>query len=277
MRHGIFNVGVAATLAALLGSAVPPAATASEASFAPVCRFDSSFTEVSGLAASTQHPGILWLHEDSGGGPRLYAINSVTCKTVASLRIKGARARDFEAIAMGKMPDGSPAIWLGDIGDNLDSWPYVEMLRIREPLVLSSGDVRAKTLRFTYSDQPHNAEALLAYGSRLWVVTKQLARGGLYRLPQPLSAKKVNVATRVRTETGLVTDGAISPDGSRYILRDYFDAQLFTGLPPGSPGQVIELPAQVQGEAITFSADGSALFVASENDRRLFRMNLARP
>jgi hypothetical protein len=242
--------------------------------FAVVCRFDAELREVSGLAASTQHSGVLWLHEDSGNGPTLYAIDSTSCATVATLTVRGAAARDFEAIGIGKMPDGAPAIWLGDVGDNLDSWRYVEVLRIREPAKLRDASVRAKTFRFTYEDEPHNAEALLVFGSQLWVVTKQLANGALYRLPNPLNPRRVNIATRVQTETGLVTDGSVAPDGSRYILRDYFDAQLFTGLPPGTPGETIALPAQVQGEAITFSADGRSLFVASERDRRLFRMEL---
>lgn len=239
-----------------------------------VCRFDDELREVSGLAASTQHAGVLWLHEDSGSGPELIAIDSQTCERVARLTVAGAKARDFEALGIGEMPDGSPAIWLGDIGDNLDSWPYVEILRIREPAQLRNQSVPSRAFRFTYDDAPHNAEALLVHDTQLWVVTKQLARGALYRLPDPILKKEVNTATRVQDETGLVTDGSIAPDGSRYVLRDYFDAQMFDGLPPGTLTQTIELPAQVQGEAIAFSADGRALFVASERDRRLFRMDL---
>lgn len=263
--------------ASLVSAWAPPAHAAAPPEF--VCRFSPEYREVSGLAASTLHPGILWLHEDSGSGPFLHAIDATTCRTVATLRVRDTRgadiaARDVEGIAMGTMPDGSAAIWLGDIGDNRDSWPWVEVLRIREPAVLRDRTVRAASFRFTYPDRPHDAEALLANGGRLWVVTKQLARGALYALPDPLRAGTVNRAERIRGETGLVTDGAIAPDGSRYVLRDYFGAQLFVGLPPGEPGPSVDLPAQRQGEAITFSADGAALYVASEQDRRLFRVSL---
>lgn len=280
--HRPGRAGVGALIAVLLGAAPVAAWAPSAHAAAPpevVCRFDAGFREVSGLAASTQHPGILWLHEDSGAGPFLHAIDASTCRTVASLRVRDAdggdiAARDLEGIAMGTMPDGSPAIWLGDIGDNRDSWPWVQVLRIREPETLRDRSVRAVSWRFTYPDRPHNAEALLANGTRLWVVTKQLARGALYALPDPLRSTAVNRAERIRGETGLVTDGAIAPDGSRYVLRDYFGAQLFAGLPPGEPGPSVDLPAQRQGEAITFSADGTALYVASEQDRRLFRVSL---
>lgn len=273
--------GAAALLVPLLGGGLllgSPAAHADDTMGRAdvVCRFSAAYREVSGLAASTQHPGVLWLHEDSGSGPWIHAIDATTCATLANVRIAGAQARDFEAIGMGTMPDGTPAIWLGDIGDNQDSWPWVEVLRIREPRQLGDRTVRARTFRIDYPDRPHNAETLLVHGSSLWIVTKQLARGALYRLPEPLRADRVNTAVRVQGETGLVTDGAIAPDGSRYVLRDYFDAQLFAGLPPGAPGARVDLPAQRQGEAITFSADGTALYVASEQDRRLIRIPVDR-
>ena len=76
---------------------------------------------------------------------------------------------------------------------------------------------------------------------------------------------------------GLITDGAISPDGSRYVLRDYVDARIFSGPPPGEELQRITLPAQPQGEAITWSADGNALLIASEGDDRLLRVEIPSP
>lgn len=239
-----------------------------------VCRLDRSLDEISGMTASVRHPGVLWVHEDSGSGPVLHAVDASTCAMLATLTVRGSRARDYEAVATGTGPGGEPVIWLGDIGDNRDAWPTVELLRIREPETLRDRSVRATRFAFTYDDRPHDAETLLAHGSRVWVVTKQLASGGLYELPDPLDPDGVNIATRVRDETGLVTDGNVAPDGSRYVLRDYFDARLFTGLPPGEPGEAIDLPPQAQGEAVAFTADGSALLVASEGDRRLLRVAL---
>ncbi len=238
------------------------------------CTFkDARFDEISGITRSQSFPGTLYVHNDSSGGPRIYAVDETTCKTKATFTIREAKARDYEAIASGKDAQGRSVIWLGDIGDNKDSWPYVEVLKIQEPKTLVSQTVRAATYRVTYPDIPHNAETLLANPSspQLWIVTKQLAHGSLYALPNPLQ-KKGNEAIKLRTEGGLITDGAVSPLGDRYVLRTYFDATIYSGLPGGKELKTFDLPGQLQGEAITWTADGKALLIASERDRRLLRV-----
>ena len=83
------------------------------------CRFsDPRLNEISGMAPSLRHPGVLWLHNDSSGGPRLYAVDSRTCRTVATITVRGARARDWEGLASGRDNRGRPVLWIGDIGDN---------------------------------------------------------------------------------------------------------------------------------------------------------------
>ena len=224
------------------------------------------------MASSIRHPGVLWLHNDSGGGPYLYAVRTTDCAVVATLTLSGAPARDFEAIASGRDARGRATLWLGDIGDNRDSWPDVSVLAIREPARLGDAAVGFRTLRFTYPDMPHNAETLLAgRNGQLWVVTKQLANGGFYALPQ-VWRKDVVVAKRVGSAGPLITDGAMSPDGKHFVLRDYVDVRVFDGDPPGMNVTKTSLPAQVQGEAITWSADGRSLFLASEADDRLLEV-----
>lgn len=244
-----------------------------------VCRFpDDRFTEISGMTYSQRHPGVLYLHNDSSGGPVVYAVDARTCRTRATLTIAGIPARDLEGIASGRDPRGRPVLWLADIGDNRDSWPQVQVHRIREPRQLVDQTLRAATYRFTYPDRPHNAEAILAdpRSDRVWVVTKQSARGRLYALPS-LRRDRVTVARPVADVGAFVTDGAVSPDGSRYVLRDYVDAEVFQGLPPGHSPSTIYLPVQFQGEAVTWTSDGTALLVASERDDRLLRVELPRP
>ncbi len=273
-------LGVAAlALSGALAGAGPSEARPALRGADVVCRFDDPrLTEISGLATSVRHPGVLWLHNDSSGGPRLFAVDAATCRTLATVRVRGSQARDYEAIAAGRDDRGRAVLWLADIGDNQDSWSSVEIVRVREPRTLRDRSVRSTIFRFAYRDRPHNAEALLAdpASPRLWVVTKQLAHGSLYRLPVPLRPDRLNVATRLREEGGLVTDGAVAPDGSRYVLRDYFDATIYAGLPPGRMLARIPLPAQAQGEAIAWSADGLSLLIASERDDRLIRVPLPR-
>ncbi len=242
-----------------------------------VCRFsDERLTEISGMTVSRLHPDVLWLHNDSSGGPYIYAVSAATCDTIARITVEGIDARDIEAIAAGRDSSGRPVLWIADIGDNLDSWTDVSIHRVREPEQLTDQVVTPQTFKVTYRDRPHNAEALLADpdSSQLWIVTKQLAHGRLYKLPKHLSPDEVNIAKPVQTEGGLVTDGAVSPDGSRYVLRDYINALIFVGLPPGVLDQTISLPIQPQGEAITWTSDGSALLIASERDSRLLRVGV---
>ena len=240
------------------------------------CRFsDDRFTEISGMTYSQLHDGVIYLHNDSGGGPRIYAVDAGTCETLATLTLAGAEARDLEAIGSGTDPKGRPILWVGDIGDNRDSWPDVRLLRVREPANLEDQTLRVRTYRFTYPDGPSNAEALLTdpASQRVWVVTKKLASGEFYRVP--LKAGTVTVARPVGKAGGLVTDGSFSPTGERFAVRDYVDAEVRRGRPPGTDPFTVYLPVQLQGEAITWTPDGRALLVASERDDRLLRVEVA--
>lgn len=271
MRRALAAIALAATM---VPASVGPAVAADSTE---VCRFsDERLDEISGMTLSLRHPGVLWVHNDSSGGPYIYAIDATTCETLARVRIDGIAARDIEAIASGRDAKGRPVLWVADIGDNLDSWPEVRLHRVREPKTIESTTVTARTYRVTYADRPHNAEALLVdpASGAMWIVTRQLAHGRLYALPSPLSRTEVNIAQPIQREGGLVTDGAVSPDGSRYVLRNYVDATVFAGLPPGSDPVPVAMPFQPQGEAVTWTADGRDLLVASERDNRLLRVSV---
>ena len=130
-------------------SAAPVSAAAENV----VCRFtDKRFTEISGLTTSLRHPGVLYLHNDSGDGPYIYAVDSSSCTTLATLTVRGIDPRDVEAISIGRDAQGRSVIWFADIGDNLDSWPDVRLHQIREPKRLRDKTVSATTFQFTYGD-----------------------------------------------------------------------------------------------------------------------------
>jgi hypothetical protein len=251
-----------------------PAAKPAVDGWSTVCRFsDARFTEISGMTYSQRHPGVIYLHNDSGDGPYVYAVDATTCKTLATLTLRGVDARDVEAIGSGRDAKGRPILWVGDIGDNVDSWPSVRLYRLREPAVLRDQTVPTRTFSFTYPDRPHNAEALLTDpgSSRVWVVTKQAAVGSIYRV-DPERGRTV-VATRVRKVGAFVTDGSISPDRTRFVLRDYVDALVYPGMPPGGKPTRVYLPLQLQGEAVTWTPDGRYLLVAGERENRLLRVD----
>lgn len=274
----VSSVIVASVTVALasVGVAVSPPA-ASLDGVRQVCRFqDDRFTEISGMTYSQRHRDVLYLHNDSSGGPYVYAVSARTCRTLATLTIRGIEARDIEAIGSGRDRQGRPILWIADIGDNRDSWSEVRLHRVREPAVLRDRSLKARTYRFTYPDRPHNAEAILSDPTRprVWVVTKQTARGGVYELPDVMSTKGRQVARRVGDAGAFVTDASVRPDGRQFAVRDYVDALMFTGSPPGRDPQRVYLPLQLQGEAMTWTSDGSALLVASERDDRLLRVDV---
>jgi hypothetical protein len=224
---------------------------------------DPRVLEASGLAASRRHPGVLWTHNDSGDAARLFAIGG-DGRVLATLRLAGVEARDWEALAVGRDDRGRPALFVGDVGDNLGSWPWVTVYRVAEPPRLRDATVRAERYRLRYPDGPRDAEALLVdpRSNRLYLASKDEAGGRLYQAPATLRADRVNLLRRAGRVPALVTDGAYSPDGRLLVLRDYGAAHVYAA--SGRRLATVPLPFQPQGESIAFSADGGSLLAGSE-------------
>lgn len=256
-------------VAAVIGASALLAPTGlARAEVTELCRFDGDrLSEISGLAYSTLHDGIVWAHNDSGGGARLYALDIDSCEIRAVLRVRDVAATDPEAIAAGTTPTGAPGLWWADVGDNTSARRFVEIHLIPEPPILRSGSVTPTTTRVRLEDR-QDSEALLAEGDQLWLIGKGLIEGHLWELPRPLPAGKVVEARIVANEEGLVTDAAMRPGGG-YAVRDYSEVRIYSGKPPGTLVSRMPLPEQVQGEAMTWTPDGTALIVASEGDDRL--------
>ncbi|WP_328865909.1 WD40 repeat domain-containing protein [Streptomyces sp. NBC_00304] len=256
--------GAAALLA--LAAAVPAVADDAGADRSFTIK-DPRITESSGLAASRAHPGIYWTHNDSDDGPYVYAVDSRTGKTVATITMKGVgEPRDVEAISLG--PDGN--LYVGDIGDNLNgSWDHVWIYRFPEPKVLRDATVRATQFDVKYADGPRNAEALMVHPKtgRVYIASKKEGGGGLYEGPAKLTAGSDNIFRRVG-EVPWVTDGAFSPDGKELVLRSYFSARGYV-FANGRLGKdySVESPLLGQAESVTYTADGSALMYGSEGEQ----------
>lgn len=239
---------------------------------------DKRLAEISGLASSTIHPGIVWTHNDSGDSARAFAIDTSDCAVRAVVRFGGADARDIEGIGVGRDGLGKPVLWLADIGDNRASWPSVRLYRIPEPRQLGDQTVAARTFTIRYPDGSHNAEALLIDpepNGTMWIATKRdAADGGIYEIPASLLTNGSAVVKRVGSDSSLTTDGSYSPDGRSFVLRTYVGATIFAAPVPGSGPQTLSIPLQRQGEAIAFSSDSAALFLAGERSDELWRLPL---
>ncbi|MFF7728466.1 hypothetical protein [Streptomyces sp. NPDC008001] len=244
------------------GSSAPPSAVS------PFTIEDPRIKESSGLAASRTHPGVYWTHNDSGDGPYVYAVDSRTGRTVATVTLAGIEPRDVEAVSIG--PDGD--IYLGDTGDNFGGrWSEVWIYRFPEPKTLKDTTVTPTRYTVRYEDGPRDAESLMVHPKtgRVYIVSKKRSgKGALYEAPERLSASGVNVFRRTADIDLWATDGAFSPDGTRLVVRGYFEARAYRWR-DGRPEEVgrPDVPLQRQGESVTFTPDGRTLMYGSEGKR----------
>ena len=242
-------------------SASPPKWTTGE--WQRACKYDlTALPELSGLTASKRHPGVLWALNDSGNAPVLVALDAKTCAVRGSATVNVV-ASDWEGLASGTRK-GKPVLFIGDTGNNLRERTQVAVVEVPEP-ALGTTTVAATTHPFSFPDGPVDAEGIMAKGSKVWVVTKQLA-ASVYRVNL-----KRGTAQEVGTAPSFATDAAMSPAADIYAVRDYPSIQMFTGSPPGKRLGRSTPPQQPQAEAVAFSADGQWLYTASEQDARLLK------
>ncbi|WP_375765567.1 hypothetical protein NR798_28095 [Archangium gephyra] len=240
--------------------------------------------ELSGLAASTRHEGVLWAHNDSGNSFRLFALD-MSGKVLATVTLTGLEPKDgprmdLEDIGLGPCASGETrsCLYLADTGDNFERRPQVRIFRFPEPEV-ADASVAVETLAFTYPDRPHDAESLLveAGTGRLAVITKERGSLGEVFALDGLAPGTVAKATHMGTlhAPGDVdyrtTSAALHPSGQRLLLRTY--TRVWEVRRPGASrweelvqGEVVEVPgpSQAQSEAITWLPGGRSFVLGSE-------------
>lgn len=274
------RIGVAGVVAGLvLLSGVPAAAEPDvrQATFDVYCEpNDPGLEELSGL---TSIDGVLYAIGDSGTDHRLAVLD----EKCAVSRWLDVPVDPYDVEDLGSY---GGQLWLSDTGDNQLRRESVALTRM-DP---STG--QGELHRLTYPDGAHDAEAILIEpGGRPVIVTKALSgNSGIYvpatdqsvdelSSPGPTPLKKVGERTFERTSTPggppivigsiLATGGAVSDDGTVAAIRTYNDVYLFSvadgdvaSALTGDP-VVLGLPAQPQGEAVTFTSAGD-LLIASE-------------
>jgi hypothetical protein len=233
---------------------------------------DPRIIESSGLAVSRRHDGVLWTHNDSGDGARLYAIGP-DGSTFATVTLAGVDARDWEAMASSTGVDGTALLWIGDIGDNAGTRDNgILVHRVVEPAELADAQVQPTTYRLRYPGVPVDAESLLVdpRNGRLIVITKAPVGGTVYGAPLALDPERPNVLEPLGDAPDLLTDAAFSPDG-RMLVRGY--GAMRVGAPDFGWSAPVALPPTEQGESLAVSADGAVVYVGSEGARsRVWRL-----
>lgn len=250
--------------------------------------------EASGLAASIQNPGVLWVHNDSGDSPRVFAMRADGV-VLATYTLTGASATDWEDMARGPGPTpGVEYLYLADIGDNPAARSFITVYRVPEPLVdpdIVGAEIDlagAVALEMEYPVGAHDAETLLSdpLTGDLFVVTKCFVTAGctdgvshVFRYPFPhqdgVRVTLTEVATIPFSGPAFVhsaTAGDISSAGDRIAVRTYTQALLWTRAPGDSIADAlattpcgIAVAPEIQGETLTFSVDGSSYSSVSES------------
>ncbi len=233
----------------------------------PVC-----INENSGLVKAWQD-GYYWTHNDSGGSPELYMINSQG-QLFDTLKIPDASNIDWEDLAK----DNKGNIYIGDFGNNAS--------RRKDLTIYKRGYNKIEKITFEYGDQDFSdtlksvfdCEAFFWNNDSLYLFTKSWTKGkkiskiyavsdqpGHYLL-QPIDS------TFFKTQ---VTGADISPDGSKFALITYGKIFLF-----GIENKQINFKKPLncikvgknQTEAIVFENDRKIIF--SNEQRKIFAIEI---
>ena len=202
-------------------------------------------------------------------------------KLLGIYRLKGARCRDWEDIAIGPGPDPQRSyLYVGDIGDNQAKYPSITIYRVPEPAVdpnrgLSETQIGpVDAIELTYPDGPKDAETLLVdpLNGDMYVIAKREFFCRIYRSPHPqLTTKRTVMKLAATLPWGFAVGGDVSPDGQWVIIRGPFSASLWRR-PEGedlcrafsTEGFRLALMPEPQGEGICFDGDGRGYFTIGE-------------
>lgn len=187
----------------------------------------SPYGEMSGLASSRLHSGVVWGIRDSGNPATVYALSSPSDSgrfEVAEFPVDGARNRDWEDLVYGEEPSGSYLLVL-DAGAKT-------IYKLAEPNPRSPGPVRvAATYRYDFPDEGRrscgpsdNVEAAFLYPAlkgQLHLVRKEKKPARVYRF-NSLSSARVNVPELVGTlEDSCISVSAVSIDNTQLATASH--------------------------------------------------------
>lgn len=259
-------------------------------SLAAVANLPPGLSEASGIARDPRRDDLLWLHNDSGNDPVLFAVDTAG-ELVGSVPIADASNQDPEDIALARCAEGW-CLYYADMGDNGAVRQDLFVHRLPLPGIPTAGQMEEPvrplaTYWFRYPTGPRDAESLVVDSERgeLVVVTKgregfvEMYAGDLATLETvdgPVSLHRVgrlNVPTSPGGEnsTLFVTAGDLSPDGTRLAIRSYstlyqfaWDGSADFDTLAAPTAFLLISAAEAQGEGLAFANDGETIYLASE-------------
>lgn len=244
--------------------------------------------EVSGVVGSRKNTGVLWVHNDSGDGPHLYALTAEGTH-LGVYTLLDVPNGDWEDLAIGlDRGSGDYLLYVGDVGDNGRNRAEVQVHIVSEPDVSAEqeaveAEVESITIQLVYPDEAaHDSETLLvdpASGDVILVTKEGDSPARAFRKAAPhVDGERVQLELLAELAPGdvlapgVTTGGDISPLGDRIVVRGYGPtARLWmrdraVGLAETLLAEpcAIVLPVDGQAESAGFAADGSGLFTIPE-------------
>jgi len=243
-------------------------------------------TEISGIAASRLNPEVLWVLDDSGNGPDLFAIHE-NGEVLQKYTMPSVVNHDWEDMAIGKGPDPNKEyIYIGDFGDNASVRANYQIMRVDGPLVPIEQEatisLNADIFYYQYPDEAKNCEAMVIDWDDdiIYLIQKTDGKGLVYKFPSSMNAAWDALHPVVLLPvsgsgivSGLITGADSSRDNERILIRQYnrvweyarsFESN-FESIFDEAPVEVALGDAKNQQyEAIAYSSDGKAFYTVTE-------------
>ena len=180
--------------------------------------------EVSETSGLFFHNGRLWTHNDSGGKPILYALDTTTFEVVQRITLVNTKNKDWEDVCT----DGE-TVFVGDFGNNKGKRKNLRIFTFPLSAIPNEGDasVTVDSINFRFGDQTifnhkkrkhdFDCEAMFATEDNLYLFSKGWATGTtkLYRLPKTPGSHVAEVVNGFDSK-GLITGADY--DRKRHIL-----------------------------------------------------------
>lgn len=175
------------------------------------------------------HNGRLWTHNDSGGKPVLYALDTTTFEVVQKITLANAKNKDWEDVCT----DGE-RVYVGDFGNNKGKRKNLRIYTFSLSALPDSGDatITVDSIRFCFGDQTNfvynkhehdfDCEAMFATEDYLYLFSKGWATGTtrMYRLPKTLGNYVAEVVNGFDSQ-GLITGADYDRENHVLVVVGY--------------------------------------------------------
>ena len=229
IKHFIFLVAFFA--------AVPVLAQNNNAALSPLFHVEtkaelpSDVSETSGLFF---HNGLLWTHNDSGGKPILFGMDTTTFAIVQRITLSHAKNKDWEDVCT----DGE-TVFVGNMGNNKGKRKGLKIYTFPLSSIPAEGDatVEVDSIMFRFADQTNfekrkehdfDCEAMFATDGHLYLLSKGWATGTtrLYRLPKTPGQYVAEVVNSFDSQ-GLVTGADYDRKNNILVIVGYANQKVW--------------------------------------------------